>query len=396
MNLLIVAERFFPEEFIINDLARQMSSDGYRITILTQAPSYPSGRISSGYRNCLFRKDRWGSIRVLRFFTVQGYRRSLLLKLLNYGSFALAGSIIATMIGRRYTRIFIFQTGPLTMAIPGLVAASRCRTRAIIWTQDIWPDSVYAYGFKQTPLLDSWLRAFVRRVYSRCGKVLVSCEGFREKLKPFCGDQIISFVPNWPVMSFAGGKRTRTPGQGMAFAFTGNIGKVQNLENVILGYSEASVVRPAFGSLMIVGDGSALNRLKEVVREKRIEGVQFTGRLPTSHMPDILASSDVAIISLNDDPVFALTVPAKFQAYLSAGKPILCAMKGEVARIVRENGLGIVADPGDVHSIRDAFLEFSRIGEGGLAKYTRGMSRLLSEKYDRMRTIGSIEQILDS
>lgn len=396
MNVLIVTERFFPEEFIVNDLARQLSIDGHRITILTQAPSYPKGRVFPGYRNRIVCMDRWERVRIVRFFTVEGYRRSLLLKLLNYLSFACIGSIVAVLIGGRYDRIFIYQTGPLSMALPGVVAAHRSGTRAVIWTQDIWPDSVYAYGFRRTALLDVLLRAFVRGIYSRCGRVIISCEGFEERLRQFCRGKIVSFVPNWPVMTFAGGHKAAGQGHGMLFTFTGNIGKVQNLERVIRGFSEATAVNPGLGSLCIVGDGSELSSLKQFVRENRVLGVHFTGRLPMSEMPDILATSDVAVISLADSPIFALTVPAKFQSYLSAQKPILCVMKGEVARIVQENKLGIVADPSDIGSIRNAFLEFARFGKDGLARFTRGMPRLLNERYDRGGAIRAITEALRS
>ena len=41
---------------------------------------------------------------------------------------------------------------------------------------------------------------------------------------------------------------------------------------------------------------------------------------------------------------FASTVPAKVQSALAVGRPILGALEGEGARIVRESGAGIVVE----------------------------------------------------
>ena len=51
MKILIVSEVFWPEEFIINDLAREWSKMGYEVEVLTQYPSYPQGHVYSGYNN---------------------------------------------------------------------------------------------------------------------------------------------------------------------------------------------------------------------------------------------------------------------------------------------------------------------------------------------------------
>ena len=45
MKLLILTERYFPEEFLINDLVSEWKNRGYEIEVLTQVPSYPRDAI---------------------------------------------------------------------------------------------------------------------------------------------------------------------------------------------------------------------------------------------------------------------------------------------------------------------------------------------------------------
>lgn len=395
LRILIVTERFYPEEFIINDLAVQWVNRGFEVDVLTQAPSYPFGKLFPGYSNSIWSRSRWNDVFIRRFFTVTGYRDSLFLKLLNYFSFALAGSIAAVLIGGRYDRIFVYDTGPLTMAIPAVVLGKLRKKPVTIWTQDVWPDMVYAYGFKKTRFLSAFLDVLVSFIYRNCGNIAVSCEGFMEKIRPYVPGKPLYYFPNWPVVS---------PGDGSAvgavklsekfnFTFAGNVGKFQNLENVLKGFALAVAINNDI-QLNIVGDGSNLETLKTIAHEENIKGVVFWGRKKQGEMPAYFNASDVMVVSLKDDPVFALTVPAKFQACLAFSKPIFCVMNGEVRRVVERHKTGLWADPDDIAAIKDGFLKFYELRSGGLRAFSDNSQVLLETVYDRTRIVDSMTRLL--
>ena len=58
------------------------------------------------------------------------------------------------------------------------------------------------------------------------------------------------------------------------------------------------------------------------------------GRHPIETMGLFFEKADVLFFSLKDSPIFNLTCPAKLQAYMSAGKPVLAMLNGEGANIV--------------------------------------------------------------
>ena len=236
LKVLIITERFYPEEFIINDLAADWAAGGLRVDVLTQAPSYPFGKVFSGYSNSVFSCGRWKSMNIFRFFTVTGYRESLFLKLLNYFSFAAAGSVAALFKARGYDRIFVYQTGPLTLALPAVLARKLYGIPVTIWTQDLWPDMVYAYGFRRTKPLAWCLDAFIGFIYRNCDNILVSCEGFASRLAGYAPGREIKHFPNWPTVTPDGGAEKAALPEGLNFTFAGNTGKLQNLENVLRGF----------------------------------------------------------------------------------------------------------------------------------------------------------------
>ncbi len=317
MKILIISERFYPEDFIINSLAEHWAALGHEITVLTQVPSYPQGKVASSYVNLPFQTERWGKITIKRFFTVPGYRESLAKKLLNYVSFAVTGTLCGLPLVRAADRVFVYQTGPLTQAMPAAVWARVFKKPVVIWTQDVWPDSVYAYGFKKTKILALFLDALIRFIYKPCGKVLISCRGFAERLNPYTGNAELVYAPNWSLADFSGGNPASAGFQrGFNFTFAGNIGKMQNLDMLINAFAEAEKQNTHI-FFNIVGDGSFLPELKTLAAELKAAHVVFHGRRPVEAMKDIFSASDCLVLSLKDSPIFELTVLSKFQAYLT-------------------------------------------------------------------------------
>ena len=387
-SVLIITERFHPEEFGINDLAQAWRDKVCEIAVLTQAPSYPFDKVYEGYKNKLFQRETWKGIKIYRVFSLMGYKKGVLLKVLNYLCFAFIASLVSLFIGKKYNRVFVYHIGPLTQAIPAVIIKKLFGKKFYIWTLDIWPDSVYAYGFKKRSLSGKLLDLFVKAVYKNCETVFVSCKGFKQKIEKYVPDAKIIFSPQWVPndLNFDGVIPHESLKEGFNFTFAGNVGTVQNLENVIRGFALVAKQNCQIG-LNIVGDGSNLKALKNIVEKENIANVNFWGRRPLKEMPSWFKSSDVLIISLIDEPIFSLTVPAKFQAYLASGKPIYCVMKGEAADLVINNKIGFVSQPDDINDIKSGFEEFLNTPKKELKSFGINMKSLLSNEFDHDRII---------
>lgn len=49
MRILVVSQYFWPENFRINDLVRELVQRGHEVTVLTGVPNYPDGKIFSEF-----------------------------------------------------------------------------------------------------------------------------------------------------------------------------------------------------------------------------------------------------------------------------------------------------------------------------------------------------------
>lgn len=365
-------------------MALYWSRKGYKVGVLTQVPSYPFGRVYKGYKNFLFQINTLKNIKIYRVFTVLGYEKCLILKILNYLNFMFLTSIIGLFIGIKYNKIFIFHTGPLTQALAGIIIKKIFKKEMTIWTQDVWPDTVYAYGFKNNKILEFMLNSFVKFIYKNCKNIFVSCEMFVNKIKVYVNDKTIHYFPNWAdefPKSIGKHKVILSKDKRVHFTFAGNIGKVQNLENIIYGFSNLPVDWKI--QLNIIGDGSHLEYLKKLVKKQQILRVVFWGRKPSKEMALYYKASDVLIISLTSKPIFQLTIPSKFQTYLSVNKPVFCVMNGAVADIVLRYKLGIVIPPDGLKEIEKGFKKFYKMEKNKIKKYSMNSKELLVRCFNR-------------
>ena len=390
-KVLVLGEVFYPEDFLINDLAQEWEKEGRQFEVLTRTPSYPFGKVYEGYKNKIYQVTYFNTIKIHRFPVLQGYQKSVLIKVLNYLTFVFWSFWVVLFIGKRFDRVFIFQAGPLTLATAGIILKKIYKAKVSIWTQDLWPESVYAYGFKKTKLLSFFLDHFVKWVYKNCDDILVSCEGFVGRIKRYVPNKKIEFVPNWSLLEYNPTKEVRLPGD-YNFTFAGNIGKVQNLENVVRGFGVFVSDHPE-AYLNIIGDGSFLSELKTIVKDEKIPNVNFTGRKPLAEMSDYYEASDVLIISLKDVPLYETMIPSKFQAYLATGKPIYAVFNGEVRDMVEKYEIGIGASPTNIEDIAKGFSKF--LGLTVLQKKEMADNAVtLQREFDRSRLIERINNIV--
>ena len=393
-KILIVTECFYPEEFKINDVALSWKGKGYDVDVLTIVPTYPLGKVFPGYKNGFFRKDEYQGLNIFRLRAVTGYRDSVVRKILKYVNFMIFGSIVAIFIGKRYDYVFGFNLGSLTDMLPAVVIRKLYKKPTMLWVQDVWPDSVYAYGFKRTKLRSVLLGAFVRFIYNNITTVSISSKGFESKLKLYIKKDLkFNYAPNWaddldmdmdPVIL--------SKNQKIHFTFAGNIGKVQNLENIINAFCLLPNRYQKKSQLNIIGDGSNLFFLKKLSDNN--PNIIFHGKQKREDMAKFYKASDFLIVSLINKPIFSATVPAKTQTYIAAKKPILAIINGDVADIVNDNNLGVSVDPSNVGLIKETFEKCIDMPENEKSKFIINNENLLKTTFNKDSIINKLSSQL--
>ena len=393
-KILIVTECFYPEQFNINELAHSWQDRGYDVHVLTLFPSYPAGKIFSGYKNKFFSKEIYKAITIYRVYAVTGYKDNKFKKLLKYINFMTLGSIVAALIGRKYDYIFGFNVGALTDMVPAVVIKKLYKKPLMFWVQDIWPDSIYAYGFQKTKVLSRLLNLFVKFMFNNVNSIAISGKGFENKLRPYVKKNLdFNYLPNWAIQLNNNIEEISLSDESKVnFTFAGNIGKVQNLENIIKAFNMLSNEYQSKAQLNIIGDGSYLEQLMKI--SKHNSSIVFHGIKQRKEMAKFYKASDFLIVSLIDNPIFSVTVPAKTQTYIAAKKPILAIINGETADLIRDNHLGLCINPSDIELIHDTFQDCINMNESERMAFVINNDQLINNTFNKENIINDLTRIL--
>jgi glycosyltransferase involved in cell wall biosynthesis len=170
------------------------------------------------------------------------------------------------------------------------------------------------------------------------------------------------------------------------FVFSGTLGKLQAMDVVVRAFKEASD-QGSKAFLTVIGDGSEMGRLRNIVHDLGATNIRFVGRIDMKNVLSWLTGSDVLVLPLAANRSVQLTLPAKFQAYLAAQKPILAVARGAIAELVEDNDLGWVADPDSVDSVVDAIRLAERMDPDRVEAMKQRMAGLLENQFDRAKTI---------
>lgn len=336
-NLLIITERYYPEPFSINDLSIELKNKGYNVNVLTQIPSYPGDKLYNGYSNRFLIED-YNGIKIIRLKTKLGYSKNVFNKILTYLYFMLKSSLYIFKIAKYIDIVFVYHTGPLTQALGAVLLKMFYRKKTIIWSLDIWPDAVYSYGFPKNFLFSFLLNSFVKFIYKYFDFILVSSPGFIDKLKKFTKKEII-YIPQWADEDIKINNHNYNIDKNkIKFVYTGNIGKMQGLDNLIKAFSKFKDNNVIF---YIVGDGNDRNRLEKLKENINADNVIFTGKIDNSQVVSFIKDCDYSVLPLLDDDYIKLTIPAKFFTYLLANKPIFAVTDGEVSKYIEKYNIGI-------------------------------------------------------
>ncbi len=370
MNILIVTQYFWPENFRINDLTIGLKEKGHNITVLTGIPNYPNGYFFQGYG--VFKKiiEDYQGVKVVRVPLVpRGKGRALNLAL-NYLSFALCASIFGPFLCReKFDLIFVYEPSPITVGLPALVLKKIKTAPIMFWVQDIWPESLSATGTVRSVLLLNMVERTVRFIYRGCDKILIQSQAFFSPIKRLVTDTgRILYFPNSAEELYKplavepdASERVRLP-PGFLVMFAGNIGAAQDFANIL----EAAEKLKDYSDIhwVIIGDGRLRYWVEAQVQNRGLaENVHLLGMHPAQAMPRYFALADVLLVALKREPIFALTIPSKIQSYLACAKPVIAALDGEGARIIEEAGAGLTCPAENPETLAEAVLAMYRMPE---------------------------------
>lgn len=382
MRILVVTNHFYPEVFRVNDVAFELVSRGHDVTVITSIPNYLHGHYLSGYGLFKKRREVVNGVKVIRVPVIpRGNGRGVRI-FLNYLSFLIMASWCAFLFSfrRKFDRVFVHETSPVTVGIPALILKWRQKIPLYFWVLDLWPESLMAGGGitnKQILGVFKWITCLI---YKNSDKILISSRGFRQSiLEKGDFEKKIIYFPNWGEDVFlTPAAATQLPElpDGFIVMYAGNIGEAQGFETIMAAATQLkgnSRIKWVF-----LGNGRKRKNIEDFVRQNHLEHtIYLLGAYPIEKMPSFFARANVLLVTLKDEMIFNLTVPAKLQAYMAASKAVCAVLNGEGAEIVNEARNGCTVPAGNVELLVEQIIrlsecspqELEQLGKNGFDYY---------------------------
>lgn len=395
---VVILTQYFPPEPIPkpHELARGLTERGHKVVVITGFPNYPAGRLYPGTRSRLWKWDVLDGIRILRLPLYPDHSRSAVRRVLNYGSFAIAATLLGSVLSGPMDVIFA-EHPPLTIGLAAWMLGRVRRAPFLYAVNDLWPESVEATGMLRSRYLLDWIGRLERFVYRRAAGIAVISPGVKENL---VGKGVpspkVQVIPHWADESVY---RPLSPDPdvarnfGMAgrfnVVFAGQLGLAQALDVVLEAAEELSDLADI--QFVLVGDGTDASRLRQEAAERGLANVRFVGRQPAERMSCIFAVADALLVHLRDDPLFRITIPSKTMAYMACGRPVVMAVEGDAADLIHAASAGVTCRAGSAKDLvgavrrlhampREAREDMGRAGRAAfLASYSRGV---LLDRYE--------------
>ena len=340
MNILIVSQRFWPENFRINIIINKLKQRN-NIYVLTEKPNYPNKNIPKKYKKKFFYNENKNKLKILRVPTISRGNNNFQL-LINYFNF-IFWSIISIFQFRKkkIELVFVYATSPIFQALSAIFFSKLYKVPSVLWVQDLWPDVLKDLKIVNNEFLTLVISFFVNLIYKNFDHIIVQSNSYKKIIKQKVKNKKIKVFFN-PENSNFKNKVKYKKSKFFKITYAGNLGKAQSLECLIKAVNK---IRHEKFIINIFGSGSEKNKLLFFIKKYKLQNkIKYFKPLKFNLLKKYMHDSDAFILFLKKGSALSNTLPAKIQTYLSFGKPIIVSSDGEAKNFVKKNKIGFYSN----------------------------------------------------
>lgn len=396
MKILITCQYYWPDNFLITDIAEELIKKGHSVTVLTGLPDYSTTKVPKEYKFGKRRKETHNGVNIIRV-PIIARRKGFFFRVLNYLSFFITSSLYAMTKKIDADVIFAYQLAPILMVNPALIYKKKYNIPLFLYVLDLWPDQMKIWHVNEKNPIFKIMLKYCQKAYGSGDIVGITSKPFENYLINVCkvDKKKIIYLPQYSEnLNIHTAKEIKDKKQ-VDFIFAGNIGQQQNIKCLLDAIKKMKTKKKYF--FHIYGNGTAFDESINYMKKLNIEDkVKFYGRVSREKLQEIYSNMDALILTLcseKDIGYAAKTVPAKLQNYMAIGKPIFASINGGANEIIKESNCGNVVPADDSEKfaiILDDFIDnpekYENCGKNALDYFNKN--------FEKSIVIKDIENIL--
>ncbi len=353
MRILYIHQFFATRESSLGlirsyEFSRRWVEQGHEVTVITSSSRLPEEFSAKALVDGEVDGIRIRSVRV-GYSNYMGPAR----RIWSFLTFMFGATWLAVTAGK-HDVVFATST-PLTVGIPGWLAAALRSTPFVFEVRDLWPEAAIQMGvIRRYGPIGVVAKAVERFLYRRAHDVIALSPGMAAGV---VGEGIdpdhVHMVPNSSDLDlFSPGRKDSALSKRYRLArkfvvgYAGAIGPSNDVEGnvpaaarILLEHGRDDVV------FLIAGDGKSKPVLEDLCAD--LPNVRIVGSVPKSEVPRFTRTADALMVLFADKPILATNSPNKFFDGLATGKPMIVNSDGWTREIVEDGEAGIYFPAGD-------------------------------------------------
>lgn len=370
------------------EMMKGLQNLGNDVFIVSAMPNYPTGKIFPDYKGKFSITEKRDGIEIKRYWLYASNVRKTIPRIWNMLSFTLTSLCSLPYLRKKKPDYLIVESPPLTLAWMGRWLAKFSGAKLVSNISDLWPLSAKELGAVSEGRLYNALERLERYIYRKSHIVIGQ------------SDEIVSYINNHGAKTtylFRNGvdpsrfdlslKKTRNPGNKLIIVYAGLLGFAQGIADIC----DSINFKDLDAEFHIYGAGGEKEQIEAILKEKSDNGIFYHGVVSRDELPKVLLNADMTLIPLVKN-IFG-AVPSKIYESMAAGLPIMFMGEGEGAKIVKENGLGLVANAKDYEALKKN-IKYASDHPKEIAVMTSNCINAANNKFNRPMQIAKLNKFL--
>ncbi|MBA3868203.1 MAG: glycosyltransferase family 4 protein [Anaerolineae bacterium] len=387
MRILVVTLLYAPDggpsASLFAMLCENLVKLGHQVTIISSVPHYPTGQVNKAYRSKWIQRSIENNVRVIRV-RVPSVKRSVLWQRLVQFLIFQFGATYAGL-GEQY-EVTLITNPAIEIALPFLFLSALRHKATVFFVADVYPDVGIQLGIFRHRIVIALVNAAEQFCLHKADYVWIFSEAFRIGMNRMgVPDERLVVIYSWVDTEFIQPKPRHNLfseeydlNNCFTVLYAGNLGLSQEWDTVLDAaqkVQEHNSIRFVF-----VGDGTGRTSLMTKTSEMRLKNVQFIPFQPQSRIPEVLATADIALVSLQSG-ITSGSIPSKTFSYLASGRPILALVdKGsDVCILLQKTNSGVCISPNNPDTLVESILKL--VGSSELREQMASNGRTYVEQH---------------
>lgn len=375
----------------VYELTRRWVKKGVSVTVIT-APYNKSDIEPKGFVSTQFIKG----IKIIVINSGDSNQFSIFKRVYRALIFALVSTYYTL---KTKSDINIASSGPVTIAIPALVAKLFKRTPYVFEVRDLWPDGGIGLGLIKNRVVIKISLWFERVCYNFSAFVVPCSDGMENQIKlrsPKADTLVIPNACDLKLFKESNCNNFIFPEwinlTDKIFIYAGSLGLMDSCIEIIDGFHILKDKKNV--KIVFIGGGSEKIMLENMVTKYGYNNqIYFTGLIPKNEVVEWYKISRASFVVFKDYPVLGTSSPNKMFDSFAAGVPIIQNTKGWIFDLVENNKCGLNVIPNSASSMAEAmskmiydddFVQRASINSYNLAKNKFDRSNLANRYLDKI------------